>query len=43
MIKENKDKEFICRRCSLFLDKEELNEGECPSCESDEHIFFNIS
>jgi rubrerythrin len=43
MIKENKNKEFICRRCSLLLDIDELEEGMCPSCRDDRHILFNIS
>lgn len=37
----NKDKEFICRMCSTFLNKEDLVEGSCPDCGSDEDIFIN--
>ena len=37
----SKDKEFICRVCSTFLDKEELVDGRRPDCGSDEDIFIN--
>lgn len=39
--KDDKDKDFVCRACVTFLDQEELNEGECPNCESDESLFQN--
>lgn len=40
-MKNDVEKEFICRHCGLFLDKDELNKGNCPECKSDEDIFIN--
>lgn len=40
-MKEENEKEFICRRCSLFLDAEDFDNGGCPECKSDEHVFNN--
>ena len=40
-MKNNKEKEFMCRQCGEFLDSEELVEGKCPNCETDEDIFIN--
>jgi len=40
-MKDDKEKEFVCRRCLLFLDTEDLIDGKCPECESDEHIYTN--
>ena len=37
----DKNKEFVCRRCSVFLNKEDLVDGKCPDCGSDEDIFIN--
>ena len=34
-------KEFHCRQCSLFLDSDELVDGNCPSCDNDEDVFLN--
>ena len=39
--KEETEKEFICRRCSKFLDTEDLVDGKCPYCETDEDIYLN--
>jgi rubrerythrin len=39
--KEDKDREFECRQCGLFLDGEDLIDGKCPSCENDEDLFDN--
>ncbi len=41
ILKNNKEKEFMCRQCGEFLDSEELVEGKCPNCETDEDIFIN--
>lgn len=41
IFKNYKDKEFVCRQCSLFLDNSELIEGCCPSCNTDEDLFIN--
>lgn len=41
MEKDYKDKEFICRRCISFLDSEELIDGNCPDCETDEYLYIN--
>ena len=40
-MKEDNMKEFVCRGCLKFLDLEDLVNGECPNCESDESIFIN--
>ena len=37
---ENK-KEFVCRRCLLFLNAEDFVDGKCPECGNDEDIFQN--
>jgi rubrerythrin len=34
-------KEFVCRACGKFLDSQDLVDGCCPVCESDESIFLN--
>jgi rubrerythrin len=34
-------KEFICRQCLSYLDTEDLEDGKCPNCETDEDIFNN--
>ena len=39
--KLDKDKEFICRKCVTFLDTEDLVDGKCPKCDTDEHVFLN--
>jgi Zn finger protein HypA/HybF involved in hydrogenase expression len=39
--KDDTKKDFICRQCNTFLDSEDLKEGKCPECESDEAIFLN--
>lgn len=39
--KDDKEKEFVCRECSKFLDWDELHNGNCPECESDENLFNN--
>lgn len=39
--KEENEKEFICRRCSKFLDTEDLVNGKCPNCKTDENIYIN--
>lgn len=33
------DKEIHCRQCGSFLDSEELENGNCPNCETDEDLF----
>jgi len=37
----NTKKEFVCKYCLLFLNQEDLEDGNCPNCESDEGIFIN--
>ena len=34
-------KEFVCRHCAIFLAYEELIEGKCPECDSDDSVFLN--
>ena len=41
MYKDYKDKEFQCRQCNSFLDSEELVDGKCPDCETDEELYQN--
>ena len=38
---EDSSKEFICRQCSTFLGVEDLVDGKCPNCDTDEDIFTN--
>jgi Zn finger protein HypA/HybF involved in hydrogenase expression len=40
-MKNEKEKEFVCRKCSIFLDSQELENGCCPSCETDSDVFLN--
>lgn len=40
-MKTDNEKEFICRQCGTFLDSEDLIEGKCPNCETDEDLFIN--
>ena len=40
-MKKDTEKEFLCRRCSTFLDVEDFDNGGCPNCETDEYIFTN--
>ena len=40
-IKDNVKKEFVCKRCMVFLDAKDLAEGKCPQCDSDEYVFIN--
>jgi len=40
-MKTDEDKEFVCRQCSTYLDSEDLEDGKCPNCKSDEDIFIN--
>jgi len=35
------EKELHCRQCGCFFDSEELDDGICPNCETDEDIFIN--
>lgn len=39
--KQDSEKEFICRQCETFLDQNELLDGKCPSCETDDYLFNN--
>jgi Zn finger protein HypA/HybF involved in hydrogenase expression len=39
--KDETKKEFVCRQCTTFLNSEDLKNGNCPNCESDEYIFSN--
>lgn len=39
--KDNKDKEFHCRQCAGFFDSDELENGSCPECGTDEDLFMN--
>lgn len=39
--KDETKKEFVCRACEKFLDSEELIDGKCPICNSNENIFNN--
>jgi len=32
---------FVCRSCGKFLDAEDLVEGGCPICLTDETVFQN--
>lgn len=34
-------KELICRGCGIFMDYEELVDGKCSNCDSDESVFTN--
>ena len=38
---EDSEKEFVCRHCGKFLDSEDLVEGCCPVCETDDGVFLN--
>ena len=39
--KDETKKEFICRQCGTFLDTEDLKDGKCPKCDTDEDIYPN--
>jgi len=39
--KDDTKKEFDCRQCGTFLDVEDLKDGKCPNCETDEDIYHN--
>lgn len=41
IFKEDTDKEFVCKECNTFLDQNELEDGNCPNCESDDNVFHN--
>jgi len=41
LVKNDKDKEFVCRQCASYLDTHELIEGKCPDCNNDEDLFVN--
>lgn len=41
IFKDYKDREFTCRQCNFFLDQEELIDGCCPNCGTDEDLFMN--
>lgn len=41
IFKDEKEKEFVCRQCAIFLDVNELKDGKCPECENDEDLFMN--
>lgn len=41
IFKQDKDKDFNCRQCGAFLDKEELVDSKCPNCKTDEDLFIN--
>lgn len=34
-------KDIVCRGCATFLNSEELVEGNCPLCETDESLYSN--
>lgn len=34
-------KEFVCRQCTTFLNSEDLVDGKCPNCNTDEDIVAN--
>jgi len=34
------EKELHCRQCGTFLDNEDLVDGKCPNCGTDEDIFL---
>lgn len=40
-MKQYNEKELVCRQCGIFLDRQELVDGNCPSCENDEDVFIN--
>jgi Zn finger protein HypA/HybF involved in hydrogenase expression len=40
-MKEYEEYELHCRQCGQFLDSEDLIDGECPNCETDEDLFEN--
>lgn len=40
-MKNDNEKEFVCRVCLVFLDAEELDNNACPVCHSDEGLFIN--
>jgi rubrerythrin len=35
------EKEFICRRCCIFLNTVDLEDSKCPACKTDGDIFLN--
>lgn len=35
------DKELVCRGCGIFYNPNELQNSECPVCESEENLFIN--
>ena len=39
--KDDTKKEFVCRQCMTFLDTEDLIDGKCPKCNTDESVFAN--
>ena len=39
--KPDNEKEFNCRQCGMFYDSDELEEGKCPECNTDEHLYIN--
>ena len=40
-VKPDNEKEFNCRQCGNFLNVEDLRNGKCPNCDTDEAIFIN--
>ena len=32
-------KEYVCRKCNTLLGAIDLDEGKCPHCNTDEHVF----
>lgn len=38
-ISDNKD--IVCRGCANFFNNQELIEGKCPICETDENLYLN--
>jgi rubrerythrin len=41
IFKDETKKEFVCRQCGRFLNAEELIDGKCPKCDTDDDVFLN--
>jgi len=40
-MRDESEKEFICRPCGKFLEKDEFIDGCCPECGEDDGIYRN--
>ena len=41
MFIEPTEKEYYCKKCLNFYNSNELEESNCPICETDEFLFIN--